>query len=249
MSLLAAREIGEQRRQTIDGRLLVEVHDPPGGVHLEDAERRGLLGGDGDDRDGGVGAAVAVGLDHLPVIHVVELIARKDQEVAPRCAPHVAQALADGVGGPLEPVAAFFGLLGRQHADEARREDVELVGERDVLVEALRVELGEHEDLADVRVQAVADRDVDEAVLAADRNRRLQAFEREGKEARTASATEDNRQHVVHAGSVSPPAAPRYFGADVSGLLLRRTAALAPDHHRDFVLVVRELLDAGEGRP
>src|SRR6185312_8871070 len=38
-----------------------------------------------------------------------------------------------------------------------------------------------------------------------------------------ASATEDDRQYVVHAGSVSPPAAPRYFGADLSGLLLRRT--------------------------
>src|SRR5450432_4205200 len=42
--------------------------------------------------------------------------------------------------------------------------------------------------------------------------------------------------------SVSPPATGRYFGAAVSG-------SLPTDHDRDFVLVVAELLDPGEGRP
>ena len=53
------------------------------------------------------------------------------------------------------------------------REHVEPVGLADVTVERRRVELRQHEDAADVRVQAAADRDVDEAVLAADRYCRL----------------------------------------------------------------------------
>ena len=53
------------------------------------------------------------------------------------------------------------------------REDVEAVGLRDVAVQALAVELGEDEDPVDAGVQAVADRDVDQPELAADRHRRL----------------------------------------------------------------------------
>ena len=44
-----------------------------------------------------------------------------------------------------------------------------LVGEVDVAVERRRVELRQHVDAADVSVQTVADRHVDEAILAADR--------------------------------------------------------------------------------
>ena len=186
----------------------------PGVVHLEDAERGRLFLGDGDDRHRRVGVALAVGLQHLRVVHAVELIARQDQDVARRRAPHVPQALADGVGGALEPVAAFLGLLGGQHADERRREHVELVGHRDVLVQALRVELRQHEDLAQARVQAVADRDVDQPVLAADRYGRLRALEREREQARAAATAKNDRQHVVHRHSVAiyirgPSGAPR----------------------------------------
>jgi hypothetical protein len=115
------------------------VHDAARVVHLEDAEAGGLVLGDGDHRHGRVRAALAVGLEHLAVVHLVELVAREDQHVARGRAPHVAQALADGVGGALEPVAALLGLLGGEHAHEARREDVELVRHADVPVEALEL--------------------------------------------------------------------------------------------------------------
>ena len=202
----APRQLGRQPGQPLARRLLVEVHDAPAGVHLEDAERRRLILGDRDDRHGGVGAAGAVGLQHRRVVHAVQLIAREDQDVARRRAPHVTEALADGVGGALEPVAALFGLLGGQHADERRREHVELVGHRDVFVQALRVELRQHEDLAQAGVQAVADRDVDQSVFAPDRHRRLRTLEGEREQARAAPAPENDRQHVVHrhrGGSIS----------------------------------------------
>ena len=194
----APGELRDEGRQPLARGLLVEVHDPPRGVHLEDPEPRRLILGDRDDRHRRVGAALAVGAEHLAEVHAVELIARQDHHVARRRAAHVAQALAHGVRRPLEPVAPLLGLLRGQHRDEARRKYVELVGHRDVLVEALRVELGEHEHVAQIGVQAVADRDVDEPVLAADRNGRLRALEGQRKEARPASAPEDDRQHVVH---------------------------------------------------
>src|ERR1022692_2443117 len=194
----AIRQLGDQRGQALGGGLLVEVDDAPGGVHLEDAEAAGLIRRDRDDRHRRVGAAFVVGPQHVLVVHAVELIAREDQQIAPGGAAHVAQTLADGVGGSLTPVAATPGLLGRPPAPPARRADVELVGHGDVLVEALRVELREHEDLTEVRVQAIADRDVDQAVLAADRNGGLRAFERQREQARPAPPPPDDRPHVVH---------------------------------------------------
>ena len=64
------------------------------------------------------------------------------------------------------------------------REEVQPVGLRDVPVERRRVELRQHEDAPDVGVQAVADRDVDQPVLAADRHRRLRALLRQRKQPR-----------------------------------------------------------------
>ena len=104
---------------------------------------------------------------------------------------------------------------------------------RDVPVERGRVELRQHEDAADVGVQAVADRDVDQAVLAADRDRRLRAVLRERKQARALSAAENDRQNfVVHRAcdtqSVHRPAPLRLYDnadrhrAPITGLVLQR---------------------------
>ena len=195
-------DVGGEGRQSFARWLLVEAHDAATGVHLEDAEAGGLVLGHGDHRHGRVGIALAVGAQHLAEVHAVELVARQDHQVARGSSPHMAQSLANRIGCPLEPVAAFFGLLGRQHGHEARREHVELVGHGDVCVEAFRVELSEHEHVPQSRVEAVADGDVDEAILAADGNRRLRAFEREGKQARPASAAQDDCQYVVHCGKI-----------------------------------------------
>ena len=50
--------------QPLGRRLLVEVHDAPAVVHLEDAERGRLILGDGNDRHRRVGAAAPVRLEH-----------------------------------------------------------------------------------------------------------------------------------------------------------------------------------------
>jgi hypothetical protein len=142
------------------------VDDAPGLVDAHDAEAGGLIGGHLLHGHGGVGARLAVGAQHLPEVHAVELIAGEDDDVVPALVAHVAHAAADGVGGALEPVRALLGLLRGHQGHVARGEDVELVGVGEVLVQALRLVLGEHVDAPDVRVQAVAHWYVDDPVLA-----------------------------------------------------------------------------------
>ncbi len=57
--------------------------------------------------------------------------------------------------------------------------------------------------LADLRVQAVADRNVDEPVFAADRNRRLRSGVGQRKEPGATAAAEDDGQHVAHGRRIS----------------------------------------------
>ncbi len=193
-----ARDLGLELVEPLRSRLLLEVHDAALPVHLQDPEAGGLLAADRKHADGRVRDVPAVRLLHLPVVHLVELIAREHEHVTAAMAPEVPAALPHGVGGALEPVRALFRLLGREHRDERRAEDVELVGHRQVLVEALRVVLRQHEDPAQVGVQAVADRDVDQPVLARDRHGRLRALAREREETGPPATTEDDGQAVVH---------------------------------------------------
>ena len=179
-------------------RLLLEADDLPGSSNRKIPISVASSADDRLRRDRDVGAALDVRLDHLAEVHPVEVIAGEDQVVVGVVVLEVARGLAHRVGRALEPVGAVGRLLGGEDFDEAVREDVEPVGLRDVPVERRRVELRQHEDALEAGVQAVADRDVDQPVLAADRDRRLGAHVRERKEARAAAAAEDQRQHVVH---------------------------------------------------
>ena len=154
-------------------------------------------------RDGDVGLALDVRVDQLAEVHPVEVVAGQDQVVLRLVRREVARRLAHRVGRALEPVGVVGRLLGGEHLDEAVGEEIEPVGLRDVAVERRRVELRQHEDLLQPGVQAVADRDVDQPVLAADRHRRLRPHVGERVEPRPASAAENQRQHVVHAPSLT----------------------------------------------
>ena len=154
-------------------------------------------------RDGDVGPPIDVRVDHLGVVHAIQMIAGEDQVVVGVVAHEVPRGLAHGVGGALEPVRVLRRLLGGQDLDEARAEQVHAVGLADVAVERRRVELGQDEDAPDVRVQAVADRDVDQPVLAADRHGRLRAQLRERKQARSLTAAQNDCENlIIHGDSV-----------------------------------------------
>ena len=135
------------------------------------------------DRD--VGVPLDVGFEELVEVHAVEVVAREDEVIVRVEALEVARRLSHGVRGALEPVRAVGRLLRGEHLHEALREHVEPVGLRDVAVERRGVELGQHEDALEAGVQAVADRDVDQPVLARERHGRLRAHVRQREQARS----------------------------------------------------------------
>jgi len=82
----------------------------------------------------------------------------------------VARSLAHGVRRALEPMRVVRRLLGRQNLDETLGEEIHAIRLRNVPVEGRRIELRQDEDPADIGVQAIADGDVDQAILPSDRN-------------------------------------------------------------------------------
>ena len=150
-------------------------------------------------RDGDVGARGDVRLHHLVEVHPVQVVAGEDQVVVGVQVDEVRHGAPHRVGRALEPVGGLGRLLGGDDVDERLREVVEAVGLADVPVERRGIELRQHEDAPDAGVQAVADRDVDEPVLAADRHGRLGAAVGEGVEALALPAAQDDRENVRHA--------------------------------------------------
>jgi len=102
----------------------------------------------------------------------------------------------------LEPNLALRGLLRGENLDKTLAEagaDVAVVRLGEVAVERRGVELREAVHLVNIRVDAVRDRDVDEAVVRAEGDRGLRALLRERVEARARATAEDDREDVVRA--------------------------------------------------
>jgi len=126
---------------------------------------RGALHRSGGERD--LGARANVLMEERPKIHPVELVAAQDEEIIVRLLEKVAQVLANRVGRALIPLCAFGSLLSGENIDEAARKIVEFVARLDVAMERHAVELRQHINRAQSRVEAVADRDIDQAIFAA----------------------------------------------------------------------------------
>ena len=170
----------------------------PLAVEPEDAHLRRVVGRHRLRGDRDVRVALDVRVDQLGEVHAVDVVAGEDQVVLGVDVAEVPRGLAHGVGRALKPLFAFRRLLGREHLDEAAGKHIHAVRLRDVPVERRRVELRQHVDPLEAGVQAVAERDVDQPVLAADRHRGLRSQVGERKQPRAAAAAEDDRQDVVH---------------------------------------------------
>src|SRR6266851_3648472 len=193
------------RRLLGKGGFFLEAHDAPVLVGLNYAE---LLRGQGcgyfDRRDGDVGAGVAVLLEHAAVIHFVDVIAGEDKDEFRALAADGVDVLVDSVGGALIP------LLRDAHL---RREDFDVVaeaGERrpasaDVAVKAESLVLGEDENAAEIRIDAVREGDVDDAIECAERNSGLGAVASERPEALALASGKENYDGIPHIGHWLPP--------------------------------------------
>ncbi len=106
-------------------------------------------------------------------IHPVQLIAAQNQIIIERALEEVAHVLPDRVGRALIPLRARRRLLRRKNIDETAREIVELVARLDMSMQRHAVELRQHVNRAQPRVEAIADRDIDDAIFSAEGHRRF----------------------------------------------------------------------------
>ena len=158
------------------------------------------------------------------VIHLVDVVAGQQDDrvrVGVLDDVHVAQ---HGVGGAAIP-------LGHAPAGDVRLEQlhaavvaVEVPGpaQPDVVVERAGVVLGQDDDVIDVGVHAVGQREVDDPVLAPERDRGLGPLLRQDREPLAFAAREDHRHRALH-GPDPPP--------DVNGF---RVAMLARATRRNL---------------
>src|SRR5437588_9851 len=99
-------------------------------------------------------------------IHPVELIAAQNEIELKRALEEVAHVLPNGVGCALIPLRTLRCLLGGQNIDEAAGKIIEFIAGLDVAMQRHAIELGQDINRTQPRIQAVADWDVDEAILA-----------------------------------------------------------------------------------
>lgn len=137
-------------------RLLVEAAHPVLGVHRHDAERLGVRQLDLDATDRHVGILSNVVGHHGPIVHLVDVVPGKHQDVVRFVVTDDVLVLIDGVGGTRIPGRFVDPLLGRPQLDEFpefRAQDAPAL--LDVQDEGMGLVLGNHADPADTRVDAV----------------------------------------------------------------------------------------------
>ena len=101
------------------------------------------------------------------------------------------------VGRALVPGIAARRLLRRHDLDEAVGEIVELIALLDVPMQRRAVELREQEDALETRVEAIADRDIDDAIFARQRHGGLGAILGEREKSRPGATTENDRDDIT----------------------------------------------------
>ena len=168
--------------------LLLEARDAPFRVHLEDAElvRLALRDADGADREGGL--VLDVLAQHRAVVHVVDVVAGEHEHVRRLPVLDRVEVVVDRVRGAAIPTA-FVAVVRWPAGDEllepARQE---VPAEADVLLERARLVLRQDVDATQARMDAVAEREVDDAIGATERHGGLRAVHGQRLEA-IASAT------------------------------------------------------------
>ena len=104
--------------------------------------------------------------------------------------------LSHRVGVPLVPRAVPYRLLGGEDMDKSVGELIEPVALLNMTVKRHGVELRQDIDVANLGIDTVADREIDEAVLTGDRNGRFCPVPRQGKETAAPSSTEHDGNDI-----------------------------------------------------
>ncbi len=154
------------------------------------------------DRNRDVGLALLVKGEHRVVVLLVDVVAGQDQQRVGAPVRHRRQVLVHRVGRALVPVAAFATEVRLQHPNAASHAvEVPRPPDANVVVQAVRAVLRQHGDAVDLRVHAVRQREVDNAVLAGKRDRRFGTLSREYTQSLPLAASQDDGGHVTHGHS------------------------------------------------
>ena len=159
------------------GALFVEGDDAAVRRRFDHAELGGELLVHRNGGDGHRGALLLVVLDHAGDVHAVDVIAAEDRHHVRVGLFDQVDVLIDGVGRALIPGFAGRAHLRRHGDDElVLQQAAELPSFAQVLQQRLALELRQHVDGVDARVDEIAEDEVDDAILPAERDGRLGAF-------------------------------------------------------------------------
>ena len=178
-------------------RFLDEVRDAAILFAFQNAQAGGFFTRHRVDGDRDVCIVLPMELGHLGVVHAVQMVTRQDQDMLCAGGLDLEQLLADGIGGTLIPGGGGERLLGGPDLHPARMEGVEIIGLGNVAMEGYRIELRQDRNAVDFGVDAVADGNVDQAILARDRHSRFGAHLRQRIKTGAASAAHDDSQNIV----------------------------------------------------
>ena len=181
--------------------LLLPLDDPVVLVEREDPHPGRFGERNAPDRDGDVGAVAAMGGHERRVVHLVDVVAGEDQDDVGLVVLDHVDVAQDRVGRPAIPLGDLAALDVRLEELDAAPVPVEVPrpAETDVVVQRAGVVLGQDDDVVDVRVDAVREREIDDPVLAAERHGRLGTLLGEDREALALAAREDHRHRPFHA--------------------------------------------------
>ncbi|MEY4613104.1 MAG: hypothetical protein RL179_1077 [Planctomycetota bacterium] len=147
-------------------RLFDKAGDTVAGIHIKDAELVGLMHRNRDAPDCEVGTPFNMQADHFTVVHLVDVVRCKDDDILRVGFFNHIDVLVDGIRGAFVPMFVDA-LLGRQDFNifiELRAEKIPT--QVQVPVQASRLVLGEYKDLAKVAVEAVGQGEIDDPVKA-----------------------------------------------------------------------------------
>src|SRR5205807_5548376 len=136
-------------------------------------------------------------LEHLGVVHFVDVIAGEDKNVFRAFAADGVNVLVDGVGGAAIPLFADAHLRRKNFDKFAEADDGRPAG-ADVAAEAERLVLSEHENAAEIGIDAIGKRDVNDAIGGAEGDGGLGAVARERPQALALTTGEKNDKSVTH---------------------------------------------------
>ena len=152
----------------------------------------------GNAADGQVRAALQVQADHVAVVHLVDVVAGQNQDVTRVLFLDAVDVLVDGVGGALVPVLVDA-LLRRQHFDVFAKVPAEKApAGRDVAIEASRLVLRQDQHPAKTAVDAVGEREVDDAIKPAEGDRRFRPIASQRVQPCPLAAGQNQGENVSH---------------------------------------------------